>query len=797
MTRAAAKRVTITPRTDNGALDGRYPNGVPPAPPDITVSQSIPDAASIPAGSAYSNDLSVYVSGTGTAGAVYSIEQIVGTMAGIGLSFSGTTLSGSNPTAGSASLRLRLDKSGYTFRSNTFARTVTAAAPPDIYPPTIGPPPEATVISSSAVNVTTQWPMDPQTPAAIASGMASLQWQRSSNAGSFINVGSPIAAPGLGELQSWTQVKIGANPVSDAVTQVGPDFNFSVSAGAVGSTADVLTGAYITLSGNFDFFAYIPAWTASGTYDEAGIMLRQSLDPASAMVQFANFVPSGGAGVGVASRSALGAVKVVNGGTASNLPTNRWVRLQRSANVITASFKSASVEQWTTLSSVTLSLSDPIYLLVYACRNATGTSVTPSVQRVTVNLLGDLTLNDTGLAALTTVQYRTTAKDVQGNASTSDTSLAVTTSSSGGTIKKNFGSYAFDITRPSTPGTFAGSLFPIIDAMDAAFVDNTSNPPKRFIGVQFELSWFWIENAAGGTPDWTIIDQVLAKLAAVSAARGVDYKLIIYFEGGEGFGKTPATPQPIKFSGTTTALSIAPDFIINGLTPGAGPGVVNGFYGQQCIAIWRQNEMTALINILTLMGARYDANPHVEMLIPITETGCNVGNIALPANQGGDPTYSGSNLVTQLKRLIVAMKTAWPTTSKCLFNNWVGNGMNTAQLVDLSQFAVANGWGMGGPDILYGGTGGSPTAGDNILTGAAGFGGIDYRGTIPINYQDQANWGAWTNQTQALTLNYAIAHLKATHVVFEWSDTLGPAGTNWQDTLNALNAANWPRGGTF
>lgn len=194
------------------------------------------------------------------------------------------------------------------------------------------------------------------------------------------------------------------------------------------------------------------------------------------------------------------------------------------------------------------------------------------------------------------------------------TSTLTSASTSTG-VKWHPGHYVIPNARPSTPATASISQAAMND-MSAA---RTSS--GRFMGYQGEYTWYYLENATGGTYRFDIIDADLAYLATKSAADGVDYKLIIYLSGSEAMSSTSTTPQPIAYSAGngSSSRSIAPDYIINGVTAGAGAGVFNNANGQSVVALWRANEMTAYIKLVNALGARYDGNPHVEAIIPIYE----------------------------------------------------------------------------------------------------------------------------------------------------------------------------------
>jgi hypothetical protein len=114
------------------ALDVKFLKGFakpvpPPAPPPvITVSQLIPDLLSLVGGATESVDFSVYASGA-TFGAAYSISASSTSLAALGLSFSGTTLSSSDLLPGTGIFQLVLSKSGVFFHSNLFTLRVLPA----------------------------------------------------------------------------------------------------------------------------------------------------------------------------------------------------------------------------------------------------------------------------------------------------------------------------------------------------------------------------------------------------------------------------------------------------------------------------------------------------------------------------------------------------------------------------------------------------------------------------------------------------------------------------------------------
>ena len=352
-------------------------------------------------------------------------------------------------------------------------------------------------------------------------------------------------------------------------------------------------------------------------------------------------------------------------------------------------------------------------------------------------------------------------------------------------IKWTPGHYVGSVTRPSTPAAFsAGSA--TMDDMSAA-----KSSYGRFMGYQGEYTWYYLESAAGGTYYYNIIDDDLAYLATKSAADGVDYKLIIYLENMESFQySVVTTPQPVvdftHGTGSSTK-SVCPDYIIS------GGGVYYGYGGVVMgVKIWEQAWMDRLIALCQALGTRYDNNPHVEMIIPFSETGVNV---FIDSSNDLPPTYSASALATQWGRFFTQVSPYWTHTNKMFFANWQWTGSTVASYGAVCAAAVAAGWGLGGPDILYN-SGGWPTQGDQYIRGVLSGSGstTDLRSKIPICFEDQANWATWPSQTSVGTESYEYGTEQASHVVWTDNGTLqdnGATGSKWSDTVAALDAVNF------
>jgi regulation of enolase protein 1 (concanavalin A-like superfamily) len=176
-----------------------------------------------------------------------------------------------------------------------------------------------------------------------------------------------VTMPAAGALPAaWSTVDIGINPQA-ATTD--PSFGYAGSASFVhgvfqigGSGSDVWNSAdyfrfvYQPLAGDGVIIARVVDEMYTNYYAKAGLMIRETLDPAATNVLA--FI-SVGAGVSMQSRSSTGGGTNDNGGTAGRTPG--WVKLQRAGNVFTA-WQSRDGRSWTQLGSTTIAMASTVYV---------------------------------------------------------------------------------------------------------------------------------------------------------------------------------------------------------------------------------------------------------------------------------------------------------------------------------------------------------------------------------------------------------------------------------------------------
>jgi hypothetical protein len=363
-------------------------------------------------------------------------------------------------------------------------------------------------------------------------------------------------------------------------------------------------------------------------------------------------------------------------------------------------------------------------------------------------------------------------------------------------IKWHPGHYVISATdtthSPVNPTNQSGLWSGPMSDMRSAVNPATGKP--GFTGWVGQYSWFYLEYPQG-TYNTTLIDADLAKLAAYSAADGVNYKLVILVMSEYWLKKPiPTTPQGDPYGAANGSISIAPDYIINGISGDGSDEFVDD--NTTIICLWRPAVMAKYIALLNYLGSKYDGNPNVEAIVPISEVGLSISS---PPSD-----YSPAQFNTQYETMAAAMSTSWPTTNKLFNDNWgIGGESSSTMVARYASIAGNRGWGFGGPDVIYmspygvatpdSGSGGNETTGEAIIRGEGGnFGTSVYKGTVGLGFQVQANAYSWVNQTSAGTESYGYSSLGITHFMWEDVGTNGSSSQQWASGIvPALKAVNF------
>lgn len=184
-------------------------------------------------------------------------------------------------------------------------------------------------------------------------------------------------------------------------------------------------------------------------------------------------------------------------------------------------------------------------------------------------------------------------------------------------------------------------------------------------GVKLWLFWGAVEPTEGNyQPGYEIIDAYLAKLKAAN-------KYLILSVQDRKFGGYAPADRP----------KIFPTYLVSryGLTKGRNV---------ETLRVWQQPTMDRYIAMVRALAARYEKHANFEML-QTEETALSV-----PLGLDG---YTLTAYGTQLKRLLVEARKAWPTTQVRLSTNFYGSD---AQMLELLRFCAEKGIAIGGPDVI-------------------------------------------------------------------------------------------------
>ncbi len=151
---------------------------------------------------------------------------------------------------------------------------------------------------------------------------------------------------------------IGNSPLPSSAIPTTNGLIVTAGGSAIGGGSDQCDFQYKQVTGNFDVDVRLSSLGLSSIWAEAGLMARQTLDPASAFA--ASLATPGIIGASFASRASAGSTGSSTGSFPVNYP-NTWLRLNRAGNVFTG-FASYDGQNWTQLGTITASMPSTIYL---------------------------------------------------------------------------------------------------------------------------------------------------------------------------------------------------------------------------------------------------------------------------------------------------------------------------------------------------------------------------------------------------------------------------------------------------
>jgi fibronectin type 3 domain-containing protein len=200
---------------------------------------------------------------------------------------------------------------------------------------------------------------------------------------------SPASAPfSISAAPSFTSADIGA-PLAGSTSTITDDSAYDVTAGGTGiyANADSFRYIYTQVTGNFDVAVQVTNLTnpgVTGTYPQAGLLARASLDPSSADVGITASTVGGYRFKHRDTTAAATTQTQTNSSISANFPSV-WLRMTRVGNLFTTYYSTDGVH-WTTMGSVTLtslSATSPIYIGMAVASNTNSATSTASFRNFT------------------------------------------------------------------------------------------------------------------------------------------------------------------------------------------------------------------------------------------------------------------------------------------------------------------------------------------------------------------------------------------------------------------------------
>ncbi len=235
--------------------------------------------------------------------------------------------------------------------------------------------------------------------------------------------------------------------------------------------------------------------------------------------------------------------------------------------------------------------------------------------------------------------------------------------------------------------------------MDApqSHLNDIRNEPT-VLGAQIRYRWADLEPRKG-VYDFSRIESDLEYLASMPTPK-----------------RLVAQIMDRKFN-TTDPTGIVPDYLLDDAEYKGGIArTKNGFVAR----LWDGAVMDRLIALYRALADRFNDDPYFEG-ITSEETTLGIDSEAPP------PDYSRAALAAQLKRMMIAVRSAWPNTNIFIYTNYL-----VGELEGIISYAHEKQCGVGGPDV----TPRAPSAGARIIMGRDG--GVRYVGKMPIAFAVQS-----------------------------------------------------------
>lgn len=696
MARAKNKSVQVTKRTDNQALDPRYPTGVPPVlTPNIFV--AAPQALNFSAGDLVTQDLAGYVTGTDASGYVMSLVPVTGTLAGVGLTLNSNTIIFGTAVQANFTYRLRVTKSGYTFDAPTTSQIIVAAAAVTVIPIRA---PFFTVTPDQATpknDLAWDW----------ANGDVEI-WRGVDGATPALY--QTRTAPGTQPALTFTGTTLGgATPAT--FNRSGNDITISnVVDGGFANASDLanLMAAAVTLGIGQSVNCTLPVF-AGDPNSEAGIGIRQALVAMSPSVQLARRPDASNSATPMLSRATQGGTVTWKAdATVNGLVDARIVR----PNSTDYRFDQYALNNILAITTHTVPMSGGQYAYAYCNRVLPGAAISAQITNVYVNALGTGTYSDTSVSGGHVYVYLIRTKV---GASFSEFSAPISATiqlPATGVIK--FGPGILDQFTPPAVNGISGYRPDLAVHLNAlkAHIDRIRNI-TYIRGLAINVYWAAVEGDIAGQYKTQWLQDILDYAQAAGK--------LIYLRVETGV-----------FGGYASIYDIYPRYIVdNATTYGVTPlvSLQNGAYKGQTSCNWKVGVADRINAYMAFFGNLFNNHPAMEFIKPIGETSISV--------QNGVQGFSPEAFAAQIIRSYPLWRQAWPSVSIGVGVNDMGADANIISLYEAGiQYYIA----FGGPDVWPGDV-------DQSLKIFKGLiGGKDYSSILDwtIEAQYQSFQGRWT-----------------------------------------------------
>jgi RHS repeat-associated protein len=288
----------------------------------------------------------------------------------------------------------------------------------------------------------------------------------------------------------WLDEDVGSVGRAGSASYVSGAFTVNAAGWQIGSTTDEMHYVYQSLAGNGTIIARVVSVEPSGTYAQAGVMIRETLDSDAKMAYLGNQPVNGGPNQFIYRTSTGGSATVYNGGNVS-LPY--WMMLIRNGSTFTA-FAGPDGVNWTQVGSAqTISMATDVYVGLAASSDDASYITTAVFDNVSVS-------SSTALPPVVITSLSPPAAPIGGTVTVNGTSFGTSQGSStlqvnGVTVTTSaWSSTAITFTVPS--GTTTGPVvvtvgglasnsvtFTLIEALSITGISPTSGPTTTAVTI--------------------------------------------------------------------------------------------------------------------------------------------------------------------------------------------------------------------------------------------------------------------------------------------------------------------------